>query len=81
MQPLLIYRPSPPPTYPAVDNLPDPQADTPLWAHVQFWSNELLARTIAEACVDSPAGWPPGKTIPRYEVTSDRTVGMTVRSV
>lgn len=100
VQPMLIYRPSPPPTfdwinlysphdiisgkldlYPAVDNLPDPQADTPLWAHVQFWSNELLAKTIAAACVDRPAGWPPGTTNPRYEVASESGIGMAVRSV
>jgi hypothetical protein len=100
VQPMLIYRPSSPPTfdwinlysphdiisgkldlYPAVDNRPDPQADTPLWAHVQFWSNELLARTIAEACVDHPAGWPPGKTDPRYEVAAESGIGMAVRGV
>jgi pimeloyl-ACP methyl ester carboxylesterase len=100
VQPLLIYRPSPPPTfdwinlrsphdiisgaldlYPAVDNRTDAQADTPLWAHVQFWSNELLAATIAEACVDHPIGWPPARTEPRYEVASDTGIGTAVRGV
>ena len=100
VQPLLIYRPSAPPTfdwvnlhsphdiisgeldlYPAVDNRPDPQADTPLFAHVQFWSNELLATTIAEACLDAPAGWPPAKTEPRYEVASPGGIDIAVRGV
>ena len=66
--------------YPDVENRRDPQADTPLWAHVQFWSNELLARTIAEACVDNPAGWPPPKPVPGYEVVSG-PAAMEVRAV
>jgi hypothetical protein len=100
VQPLLIYRPSPQPTfdwvnlhsphdiisgaldlYPQVINRRDLQADTPLWAHVQFWSNELLARTIAEACVDSPAGWPPGKPPLRYETAAATGAEMQVRAV
>ena len=67
--------------YPQVDNRLDPQADTPLWAHVQFWSNELLAETIAEACVDNPPGWPPARPIPGYEIASDDGVATQVRAV
>jgi hypothetical protein len=39
--------------YPRVTNVEDPQADIPIWAHTQFWSNQLLAQTLADACVDS----------------------------
>jgi len=67
--------------YPQVDNRLDAQADTPLWAHVQFWSNELLAKTIAEACVDNPPGWPPARPIPGYEIASDDGVATQVRAV
>ena len=67
--------------YPRVTNLRDGQADTPLWAHVQFWSNELLARTIADACVDHPEGWPPPKPVLRYEHPADVGIEMEVRSV
>lgn len=99
VQPLLIYRPSPRPTfdwinlhsphdiisgtldlYPDVENRPDVQADTPLWAHVQFWSNEALATAIAEACVDNPPGWPPDKASTAYEVLTDSAVRMQVRN-
>lgn len=33
-------------------NLVDSQADIPLWAHTQFWSNGLLAHQLADACLD-----------------------------
>ena len=38
--------------YPPARNQVDPQADIPILAHVQFWDNEVLARTIAVACAD-----------------------------
>jgi hypothetical protein len=36
-----------------VINEPDPQADIPLGAHTQFWSNQLLADHLIDACVCS----------------------------
>jgi hypothetical protein len=37
--------------YPGVVNEPDPQADIPIWAHTQFWSNQLLADQLTDACL------------------------------
>lgn len=37
--------------YPDVQNDADPQADIPIWAHTQFWSNRLLADHLIDACL------------------------------
>ena len=59
--------------YPRVKNQRDRQADVPIWAHTQFWSNHLLAKTLVDACSDQfTPGFRPGS----YETNASQMVGV-----
>lgn len=45
-----------------VINLPDPHACIPLWAHVQYWTGELLASLLKDALLGVPINSPSGPT-------------------